>query len=141
MQMAHLAAFWKQFRALSWRSEHDPEPKDEVMDEWAYAKTHALRRPAISLESVPSPAADYFLTDRVRRGSLRVDFESSGIGTLPIQAPFPNIPLHVVQAPGVRRFLPHRVRHGTAVRGVPSVAGQARQSRVIAIAESCRGAS
>ncbi len=42
------------------------------------------------------------------------------IGAVPVGAPFPDIAVHVVQAPGVRRQFPNRVRLVLAIAFVPA---------------------
>lgn len=46
------------------------------------------------------------------------------IRTVPVVAPFPNVPIHVVEAPGVCLLLTHRVRLSVAVAVKPSIVAQ-----------------
>ena len=118
---------------MSWRSQRDPEAKNEILKKRTDAKAHAFGRAAIGFKPVPGASADDFVPDRIRTGSLRVGLESTGVGALPVQAPLPNIAFHVEQAPLIRRLLSHRMRHGTAVGGVPRISGQTGKRRIIAI--------
>ncbi len=47
------------------RSQHDSEPKDEVVDEWAYPLGRATGRAAIRFKPIPSTPADHFHSDGI----------------------------------------------------------------------------
>ncbi len=52
-------------KSSSRRSQQDPEPKDEVVDEWADPLGPATGRAAIRFKPVPSALADHSHSDAI----------------------------------------------------------------------------
>ena len=61
----------------------------------------------------PAAAADHAV--RARSRPLRVNGNPAGIVAIPVLAPLPHIPVHVIQSPRIRQLLPHRMRLSAAV--------------------------
>src|SRR5207344_455183 len=63
----------------------------------------------------------------------------AAICAIPVLAPLPDIPMHVIQSPRVGQLLPYRMRRSAAVAAIPRVVRQVGVARVIPIAEPRRG--
>src|SRR5262249_21697679 len=98
----------------------------------------ALRRPAVAGEGAPATASVYPV--RVARGPLRVGNLVHLVGTVPVLDPFPDIAVHVIQTPGVRLALPHRMRSARGVVAIPGIVPQLARLVTKAIGRSRPGA-
>ena len=65
---------------------------------------------------VESATAHDFPSARTESRAGRIDLNSARKGAGPILTPFHDLPFHVVQSPGIRKFLPDGVRHETTVQ-------------------------
>src|SRR5437016_1568581 len=73
----------------------------------------ATRRPAFAARAAPTAAAEHVVGARCR--SLGIDGVPAGIRPVPVQAPLPEVPVHIIQAPRVGQLLPDRMRGVVAV--------------------------
>ena len=64
--------------------------------------------PGYGLVAVPTSALGYFPRSRCR--SRWIGYRSGQVGSVPIVRPFPDVPVHVVKAPGVGGVLPDLAR-------------------------------
>ena len=86
----------------------------------------ARRRAAAIRRGVPATVAFHAVRARCRprrivRGRIRIV-----TAIIPVLAPLPYVPVHVVQPPGIRLLLAHRVRLAARVRLVPRIFAQPR---------------
>jgi hypothetical protein len=92
------------------------------------------------LEIHPRHPADYFNADRIGSRSLRVSHEPSRVGALPIEATFPHIAFHIIEAPRIGRSLADGLRRGATHGSIPCVIGRAGRVGIITITEPRGGA-
>ena len=86
----------------------------------------AVGRPAAPGGDEPATAAKHAVRARCR--SRRIVHRRLRIVTaiIPILAPLPHVPVHVIQPPGVRLLLAHRMRLAARVLVIPGVFAQLR---------------
>ena len=77
----------------------------------------AARRAAAPGAAVPAAAAQHAVLAIF--STRRVGLLTTGIVSIPVCAPLPHITVHVMQAPGVRFLLPHRMRRAFAISTIP----------------------
>ena len=80
---------------LPW-GQHNPEPNDVRVGGDVVA---APRRAAVVTDAVPIAAADH--AGRARNWALWVSHGPGGVGVIPVPAPLPHVPVHVIQTPRV----------------------------------------
>jgi hypothetical protein len=68
----------------------------------------AIRRPAVAGDAEPAPASAHPV--RARWRALRIGDRLRSIRLIPILHPFPDIPVHVIESPGVWLALSHGMR-------------------------------
>ena len=82
--------------------------------------SHAAAHGAIA------PAAAPVTFGIAGRRTLRIDLVSCCVGPTPVMHPFPDIPMHIVQPPGVRLELPYRMGGALVVLVIPGILLQQR---------------
>ena len=70
----------------------------------------AERRPAAIAVVIPTAAAD--IAVRARWRTLWINHTACRVGPIPVPAPLPHVPVHVIQTPRIRLIAPHRRRPG-----------------------------
>src|SRR5262249_35065022 len=65
------------------------------------------RRPAVASDDVPTAAPIH--PERAGCRACRIHDRPTRIDAMPVLHPFPDIAMHVIEAPGIRLLLPHRM--------------------------------
>jgi hypothetical protein len=80
----------------------------------------ARHHPAIPGAAGPAPTSDHAV--RTRRRALRIYHSLCSIGSIPVLCPFPDIAMHIIQAPGIELMLSYGVRRApSGVLVIPGI--------------------